>query len=183
MAENDYALVAYLPGPLGDFVEGLRHHFDPSLGDWLAHVTILPPRPLATPLEKSLETIRKRCAMVEPFEAVIEGVSTFWPVSGVVYLSLSRGFERLVQLHDTLNCDGLAHQEVHLYVPHVTIAQDLDEARTQAVLADVAGEWSQYDKDPSFRIASLSLVQHTPENRWVDLAPVSLGGLLTASRT
>ena len=183
MAENEYAVVAYLPGALGDFVEGLRQHFDPDLGPWLAHVTILPPRPLSPSQGGYLEILRKRCAQVEPFAVTIHGISTFWPVSGVVYLSFSRGLERLVQLHDALNCEELAHQEVYHYVPHVTVAQDLDEARTQAVLANVASEWSQYRADPSFRIASLSLVQHTPENRWVDLAPISLGGLLTASRT
>ena len=183
MEENNYALVAYLPGKLGDFVDRLRQRFDPALAAWLAHVTILPPRPLAAPLEESLEIIRKRCALVEPIEAAIQGVSTFWPVNGVVYLSISRGLERLVQLHDALNCEGLAHQEVHRYVPHVTIAQELDEAGTQAMLADVTREWSRQETDPSFRVASLSLVQYTAENRWVELAPISLGSLLATSRT
>src|SRR5258707_751942 len=107
MEENNYAVVVYLPGELREFVDKLRRRFDPSLAAWLPHVTILPPRPLQTPLEGPLDMIRKHCAREKPFDAAIGGVSTFWPVSGVVYLSLSPGEEKLVRLHDDLNCDGL----------------------------------------------------------------------------
>jgi 2'-5' RNA ligase len=182
VAENYYAVVAYLPEELGSFLDRLRRRFDPGLAAWLAHVTILPPRPLPAPLDESLEIIRKRCALVEPFEAVIQDATTFWPVSGVVYLSFSDGVERLVQLHDALNSSALAQQEAFPYVPHVTIAQDLDEAGTQKVLSDVAREWAQYDARRAFDIASLSLVQHTTGNRWINLAPIPLGDLLTPSR-
>src|ERR1700693_3447783 len=103
MPEISYAVVSYIPGKLGDFVDGLRRRFDPGLAAWLAHVTILPPRSLQSPLEEPLERIRRSCALFPPFELTIRGASTFWPVSGVVYLSLSPGVEQLIQLHDTLH--------------------------------------------------------------------------------
>src|ERR1700730_14674349 len=105
MEENNYAVVVYLPGELRDFVDQLRRRFDPGLAGFLPHVTILPPRPLQSPLEGPLDTIRERCAGVKPFDASIRSVSTFWPVSGVVFLSLL-GSERLIRLHDELNCNG-----------------------------------------------------------------------------
>ena len=175
MDENNYAVVVYLPGKLRDFVDQLRRRFDPSLAAWRSHVTILPPRPLLLPLESPLQTIRKRCAQTKPFDAAIRGASTFWPVSGVVYLSLSPGEDRLVQFHDELNRNGLAHREVFCYVPHVTIAQDLDEAGTRSVLAEVTREWSRYEAEKSFRVETLLLVQHTSDNRWIDLAEIPLG--------
>lgn len=181
MADPDFAVVCYLPGKLGSFVDRLRSRFDPALAAWLAHVTILPPRPLQSPLQEPLETIRKQCACIDPFEATVRGVSTFWPVSGVVYLSFNEDSERLTQLHNALNCDGLAFQEPFPYIPHITIAQDLDQRRTATVMAEVEHEWARYASERSFRVESLFLVQHTPENRWLDLAPIPLGGCLAHS--
>lgn len=122
--------------------------------------------------------VREKCALVEPFEVRLEGVSTFWPVNGVVYLSFGTGLERLIQLHDTLNCGNLAQEETYTYIPHVTLAQELDEAVTRDVLAEISRVWSRFAGDLSFRIESLSFVQQTSNNRWVDLAPIPLGVLL-----
>lgn len=184
MAE-DYAVVSYLPGELGKFVDRLRRRFDPALAAWLPHVTLLPPRPLPDALAGPLETIRRQCALFEPFDATVHGVCTFWPKSGVVYLSFSGGRERLIELHDLLN-DALnrpemERQEIHPYVPHVTIAQDLDEQRTAGVLADVERDCSARTAGWTFRVESLFLVRKTPENFWLNLAPIPLGGLITHS--
>jgi 2'-5' RNA ligase len=180
MAE-DYAVVSYLPGELGEFVDRLRRRFDPALAAWLPHVTLLPPRSLENALDGPLETIRRRCALFEPFDATVYGVCTFWPISGVVYLSCSAGRNRLTELHDALNSAELERQEIHPYVPHITIAQDLDEQRAAAVLADVEREWSAHQAGWKFRVESLFLVQKTPENRWLNLAPIPLGGLIAHS--
>jgi 2'-5' RNA ligase len=180
MAE-DYSVVSYLPGELGEFVDRLRRRFDPALAAWLPHVTLLPPRPLPDALDRPLETIRRQCALFEPFDATVHGVCTFWPVSGVVYLSFSAGGKRLIELHDALNCAELERQERHLYVPHISIAQDLDEQRTASVLADVERECSAHKAGWTFRVESLFLVRKTPENRWLNLAPISLGGLIAHS--
>ena len=181
MAEAQYAVVTYLPGSLAAFVNRLRRRFNPNPASGEPHVTILPPRPFSTPLGEPLEAIRKQCAEFQPFEVTLQGASTFWPVSGVVYLSLSRGFEQLAQLHDALNSGGLTRQEVHPYVPHVTIAQELNEAETQAVLAEVTREWLGYKEAISFRVESLFLVQQTPDIGWIDLACISLGDQLALS--
>ena len=181
MGEGNYSLVAYLPTRLGEFVDDLRKRLNPNFATWLAHVTILPPRPLlATPAE-TLALLREKCLVLDHFEAGVNGVSTFWPVNGVVYLSFSAGLQRLVEIHDTLNCGGLAHCEAYRYVPHVTVAQELDEAATQAVLEEVSREWSRYRGELTFRVEFLSLVRQDSDNRWIDLAPVSLGGRLAPS--
>jgi 2'-5' RNA ligase len=178
---DTFSVVSYLPDRLAGFVDSLRRRFDPSLAAWLSHVTILPPRELQEPLEEPLELLRKQCARIEPFEVAIRGVSTFWPVSGVVYLSFAAGADRLIQLHDMLNSGCLESEEVHRYVPHVTIAQELDEHRTRNLLQDVEREWSHYEAGASFRVESLFLVRRTPENLWIDLAPIRLGGLLAGT--
>ena len=177
-----HAVVAYLPGELSGFIDALRRRLNPEFASWTAHVTILPPRLLHGSPEEALSIIRQKSSLVEPFEVGLESVSTFWPVTGVVYLSFGKGVERLVQLHDTLNCGSVAQQEIYAYVPHVTVSQGLDETRTQNMLAEISAEWRRFAGDLTFRIESLRLVEQTSANCWVDLAPIPLGTLLAPIR-
>lgn len=180
--ESSCAVVAYLPARLAEFVDHFRQRFNPACAAWLAHVSILPPRPLQTTPEETLATIREKCLSLEPFAVSLDCVSTFWPVTGVVYLSISAGSQGLVALHDALNHGCLQREEPFPFVPHVTVAQELDEIVAQAVLEEVSRAWSQYKGETSFRIELLSFVQQAPQNRWVDLAPIPLGSLLAPFR-
>ena len=180
--ESSCAVVAYLPGRLAEFVDHLRQRFNPACAAWLPHVTILPRRPLHTTPEEALATIREKCLSLEPFAVSLDCVSTFWPVTGVVYLSFAAGSQRLIALHDALNHGCLEREEPFPFVPHVTVAQELDEASAQAVLEEVSRAWSHYEGETSFRIELLSFVQQAPENRWVDLVPIPLGSLLAPFR-
>lgn len=175
MVEPTYAVVSYLPGELREFVDGLRRRFDPALAAWQAHVTILPPRAIEDAMHRPLDTLRNYCAQVQPFELTLRGVATFLPVNGVVYLAIGAGTERLVELHDGLNCDGLRSQEPYPYVPHVTIAQELDQETTENVRAEIQREWSRCPSGGLFRIESLVLVKKTQENHWENLATIALG--------
>ena len=182
MGEENISVVAYLPGELGRFVDNLRNRLNPRFAAWLAHVTILPPRPLSATSEAMLAQAREKCLLVEPFEASLDGVLTFGPANGVVYLSFAAGFGRFLELHEQLNCGCLERAETYPYVPHVTLAQELDETGTQAVLREAAQEWAAYKGDMSFRVDSLSLVRQAPDKRWIDLAPIPLGSLLKPAR-
>jgi len=182
MADPTYAVVAYLPGKLGRFVDELRQRLNPDYASWLAHVTLLPPRALAAPPEEILACLREQCAHQEPFDVEIGGVATFWPVNGVVYLSFSKGMDQLVELHRLLNAGLVACQEIYDYVPHVTIAQQLDELEAHLVLAEVSRKWSRFDGQAQFRVESLFLVEQTSPNQWKILAPIPFSSFFYAAR-
>jgi len=182
MVSENYSIVAYIPGKLGEFVDSLRRRLNPNFAAWLAHVTLLPPRALLTPPEELLVPIRQRCRSVEPFVVSLGRVHTFWPANGVVYLSVSAGGARLAELHEALNCDHLACNENYPYVPHVTVAQELDEAGTHAALQAISSAWSDFPNSQSFRIESLVLVRQMDGSRWIDLATIPLGDSESHSR-
>src|SRR5437588_9041381 len=94
---NAFALVTYLPDPLGKFLDDLRRELVPGCIPH-AHVTILPPRPLSGTPEAAIETLRTRLADFSPFEVELGEIVVF-PVSDVVYLSLKRGRKELLQMH------------------------------------------------------------------------------------
>ena len=182
MGEVYCSVVAYLPEPLGEFVDGLRRRLNPRFANWRAHVSILPPRMLSRAPEEMLDQFHEQCLALDPFEATLSEVHTFWPLNGVVYLSISQGSDRLTEFHDRLNSGGLGRIEPYPYVPHVTIAQELEEGEVRAVLHAASSEWARYAGTPAFRVESLSLVRQEPDQRWVDLAPIPLGSALKPSR-
>src|SRR5260221_6910310 len=86
---NSFALVAYLPDPLRKFLDDLRRELVPGCVP-NAHLTILPPRPLAGTPESAIETIHTHISEFSPFEIETGEVLVF-PVSDVVYLSIRQG--------------------------------------------------------------------------------------------
>ena len=50
---GSFALVAYIPEPLGAFLQSMRHDL-PGQENPQAHITVLPPRPLKAPAGKRL---------------------------------------------------------------------------------------------------------------------------------
>src|SRR2546422_9839156 len=93
---NTFALVTYIPNPLRKFLDDLRRELVPQCIP-NAHVTLLPPRPLAGTPEEAIETIRVRITAFPPFE-IETGEVTVFPVSDVVYLSIKRGSGQLLQM-------------------------------------------------------------------------------------
>ena len=182
MAEPYYAVIAYLRGRLGQFVDEQRDKLNPEYSSALAHVTILPPRPLIFPPDELVTSLRKRCAHREPFDVTVEGVNTFWPANGVVFLSMSAGFDQLLAMHRELNVADLRHSEPYPFVPHITIAQNLDDQATQEALVDLSNAWEKYDGEKSFRVETLVLVQQSEGTRWRNLAPIPLSSFFYAAR-
>ncbi len=175
MQTQTYAVVIYLEGPLAKLVNDLRLELNPEFADKAAHVTVLPPRPLTISEEAAVEEARAQCAEWEPFELEISGARTFLPVNGVLYLELSLGEEELKRLHVSLNRGFLAREEPYFYVPHITIAQDMNEQRTNQVLARVSEAWTAYAGPRRLLVETLVFVRQSVTGNWENLAVLQLG--------
>jgi len=182
MADHTFAVVSYLSGQPAEFINGFRRRLNPVYGEWLAHLSVLPPRRLSGSVEDCLALLRRQCEQIAPLDVALDGVSTFWPVSGVVYLSISEGYQELVALHDLLNVETMQSREAHRYVPHITVAQELDESSTHSVHEEVARAWSDLAQPFRLRVDSLVLVEQAAPNQWIDVAPIPLGSLSFTGR-
>src|SRR3954471_14320649 len=80
---NVYALVIYIPDPLGRFLDDLRKELVPGCNPH-AHVSVLPPRPLAVDWQVASEQVR-RCASGRPPFDVKLGAIRMFPVTNVIY--------------------------------------------------------------------------------------------------
>jgi 2'-5' RNA ligase len=180
MQNPRYALVAYVKSPLGEFVENLRRELHPGLPHLAAHLTILPPRPLAGSEGAALQTLERICGQAEPFEVNLGEVETFVPVTPTVYIRVEQASARMRELHDRLNTEALAFREEWPYIPHLTIAKLAGETLAQDAFKTASSLWAQYTGTRRILLERLTFVREDAQNCWADVAPVQLGPKLVS---
>jgi 2'-5' RNA ligase len=180
MQKQRYALVGYVRGPAGEFVENLRRELHPELPHLAAHLTILPPRPLQGTESSALQVLERVCREEEPFEIILGSMETFCPVTPTVYIRLEGAVERMCELHRRLNIESLAFREEWPYIPHLTIVKASAEVAAQGAFAIARERWANYSGSRRVLVERLIFVREDAPNHWVDLAPVRLGPTLVS---
>lgn len=175
MAQQRYALVAYVKNQIGEFVENLRKELHPELPHLAAHVTLLPPRILSGSEADALETLQHFCQQVEPFEVSLGEVETFIPVTPTVFIRVAHAAYRMRELHDLLNVNALAMQEEWPYMPHLTIIKMSAEDQAQYAYRVARARWAEFKGGRCIEVRDLSFVREEAPYHWVDLAGVPLG--------
>jgi 2'-5' RNA ligase len=176
---NVFALVIYLPDPLGRFLDDVRRQLVPACNPH-AHVSVLPPRPLALEWPVAGEQVRRCAGDWAPFEIALGRVCIF-PVTNVIYLELGEGAPEMFRIHDAMNSQALEFAEPFAYHPHITLAQELPPAEVPAVHRRARELWERYTGPRSFRAEHTAFVQNTLGNCWIDLAEYGFQGV--ASKT
>ncbi len=170
-----YALVAYIRSPLGDFVENLRGELHPKHAHLPAHLSVLPPRPLRGTEAQALKALSEVCASIAPFEVEMGAIETFLPTTPTVFIRVSRAAYRLLELHNLLNCNGLTYEEPLPYMPHLTIAKVVEVERAHEVYAISRDRWAEYRGTRAVCVQHLTFVRGR-DHSWTDIACVSLSG-------
>jgi 2'-5' RNA ligase len=170
---NSFSLVSYVPGALGEFLTGLRREL---VSDCIAraHVTVLPPRPLAHETKEAEEFLLERIGDYPPFFVEMPTLRIFGQTY-VIYAEVGTGSSQLMNMHEDLNTGPLAFAEPYEYHPHVTLAQGIapeDVGRTYELALE---RWNESVPGNGFPVETLTFVQNTLQNRWVDLTEFELG--------
>ena len=92
---SQFALVTYIPDPLGRFLDELRLDLTPGCKP-RAHVTILPPRPLHDEVAQTIREIDEKLKEAAPFRIELGEIEIF-DASYVVYLGITRGATELIE--------------------------------------------------------------------------------------
>jgi 2'-5' RNA ligase len=172
---NVYALVIYIPDPLGRFLDDLRRELAPGCNPH-AHVSVLPPRPLAVEWEEASQFARELAGNSAPFDVELSDVSMF-PVTNVVYLEVGKGAPELVAMHRATACGPLGFDEPFVYHPHITLAQEIAMESLPEVRETACRRWREYRGPRNFLAEQAVFVQNTLHNCWVDLAEFRFGSV------
>lgn len=129
-----------LPEPVATEVDGLRRALgDGALGRIPAHLTLVPPVNVAeSALPAALDLLRSTAAQTGPVDLRLGPATTFHPVTPVVYLAVGGDVEALRSLRDQLFRPPLERRLTRPFVPHVTLADEIEPGRIPAALAALA---------------------------------------------
>jgi 2'-5' RNA ligase len=180
MQKQRYALVSYVNGPAGEFVENLRRELHPELPPLAAHLTILPPRLLQGTEKSALEILERICGQAEPFEVNLGDVCTFAPLTPTVYIRVDLAASLMSDLHGSLNTEALSFQEEWPYIPHLTIAKMAGQDAARDAYNVAKARWAGYQGSRRVLMERLCFVREEGQNCWVDLAQVRLGQRLVS---
>jgi len=133
------------------------------------HLTLVPPVNVREDdVGAALATVRTAAGRSRPIALELGPPATFLPVSPVLYLAVGGGTE-LQRLRDEVFQPPLARSLTWAFVPHVTIADQMDEGRIAAALTALA------DYRVSVVFDAVHVLQEGPGRVWTPVADVLLG--------
>jgi 2'-5' RNA ligase len=174
---NSFALVTYVPDPLGEFLDLMRRELEPGSNGPRAHVTLLPPRPILVTEEEVCREIAAANLSIPHFRIGFGEVRIF-PTSHVIYLEVDQGCHELERIHLGLNHGALAFCAPWPYRPHLTVAQNLSRPQAEEIAACAAERWAAWNGPRSFLVEKVTFVQNTLSNQWLDLKEFHLPALV-----
>ena len=177
MSQALYAVVSYVRGDLGKFIDEVRAQLAPAQSHLHAHLTLLPPRPLGGTEEQAARTLQQVCRRLKPVEVSFGEVRLFVPITPTVYLSIEECADAIRAMHDALNTGELFCYEALPYIPHFTVAALQSDEEAERTAAMVRRLWAAYTGPRTARLTELAFaVDRQAANRWEDLATFPLTG-------
>jgi 2'-5' RNA ligase/GNAT superfamily N-acetyltransferase len=161
-----------LDHPLADEVDGLRRAVgDPALGRIPAHITLVPPVNVRrAQLADATARLRAAATVVGgPIRLTLGSVSTFLPANPVLFLAVGGDTDALRRLRDAVFVTPLERSLTWPWVPHVTLADGIDEARIASALVALDRFAVVWDVD------RLVMLREGPGRVWQPLSDVALG--------
>ena len=142
MPRRRLGVVLLVPPPVAHEVDGLRRALDD--GAWQKvppHITLIPPVNVREDeLGAALAVVRAAAASTGILTLDLGPVATFLPVNPVVFLAVvGPSLPTLHTLQGALHSGPLARPLSHEFVPHVTVADNLDEDRIPAAMSALSG--------------------------------------------
>ena len=147
MARRNIGVAIEVPQPYGGHLQRWRLRLgDPEGNRVPPHVTLLPPTAIpAERLPLIEEHLRRIAAGETPFTITLRGTGTFRPVSPVTFVQLATGISECERLEARVRSGPLFRELKFNYHPHVTVAQDVDEAALERGFTELATYAATFD--------------------------------------
>jgi 2'-5' RNA ligase len=165
-------VVIAIPSPHASVLTTWRRQVgDPAADLVFPHVTLLPPTAAET---SDLPDIEKHLSEVaragRPFPVHLAGTGTFRPTTPVVFVQVARGVGDCEELESAIRRGPLERNLEYPYHPHVTVAQEIDDAALDAAYDGLAGFVAR------FEVNSFVLFSRGADRRWRWRREFPLGG-------
>ena len=162
-----FTLVAYLPDPLGGYLNAMREAL-PGHKAGNVHLTLLPPRPVTAELDRAYLELEESLGEFDRFEVSLTDVTVF-ENTGVVYIAVDHGKQESRRIHQKLNCGVFAFTEPFDYKPHITLVRPVDEASRRSVQEQAKELWQRCPFPRTFELTNVDFLRQTPDGKWEKL--------------
>ena len=173
-----------VPGHLAPEIDGLRRACgDGALGRVAAHLTLVPPVNVReADLPDALAVLRAAAGAVRPFTLRLGPPSTFLPATPTLHLAVGgrgRATAVLRELRDAVFRPPMERELTFPFVPHVTLADEMEPERITAAVAGLA----DYVVEARFeRVHLLREVREEGERRWHPVADAPFSAPIVVGR-
>lgn len=121
---------------------------DPAADLVFPHVTLLPPTPIpAAQIDVVEDHLATAAESAPTFTMHLSGTGTFRPTSPVVFVQVAAGVSSCERIERAVRRGPLARDLDFPYHPHVTVAQDLENALLDVAHAGLAGFVARFQVD------------------------------------
>jgi hypothetical protein len=101
--------------------------------------------------------------------------------TGVIFADIGSGRDQMLDMHDSLATGPLEFVEPWDYYPHITLVQGIPPEQVIPAYQRTLEIWNSLPFGKSFHVDTLTFVQATLENCWLDLAELELRGAVQLS--
>lgn len=161
-----------VPEPWGSRLDRARKEAgDPLAALIPSHVTLLGPTDIDPSTLPAIEAhLAEVASRRPPFPVRLRGTGTFRPVTEVVFVAVAAGISEFELLAAGVR-EGSLERELHFpYHPHVTVAQDIDEAGLDRAFSGLS------DFVARFPVNHFVLFSRDADSRWQWRTEYLLGG-------
>jgi len=142
MPKRRFGVALLIPWPIAVEIDALRRATgDGALGRIPSHLTLVPPVNVREDaVADALAVLRAAAAATRPFTVVLGPPATFLPDSPTLHLPVSGpGLDAVGELRDRIFTPPLERPLTWPFVPHVTLADEMEPARIGAAIDALAG--------------------------------------------
>ncbi|KGR80541.1 YjcG family protein [Ureibacillus manganicus] len=167
-----YGIVAFPSKKIQDLANTYRKRYDSHYSKVTPHITLKEAFEVEDvdiqAISEKISSIAKKYA---PLKIHASRISSFFPITNVIYFKIEPT-EQLTNLHDELHSEIKIGKPRHVFVPHITIAQDI----TASEHDDVYGQLRMVGVNQQDTIDRIHLLYQLEDGSWTTYETYKLTG-------
>ena len=167
-----YGIVAFPTKKIQDLANTYRKRYDPHYAHITPHMTLKDPFEAdESQIAVISEKIQSIAAQYAPLQIHASRISSFYPITNAIYFRVEPT-EQLSNLHDELQDTLKIGEPKFVFVPHITIGQEMSDAEHD----DIYGQLRMTGVDEKDTIDRLHLLYQLEDGSWTTYDTFKLTG-------
>lgn len=167
-----YGIVAFPSKKIQDLANTYRKRYDTHYALITPHLTLKDPFEAdETQIPEIATKLQKIASQFEPLKIHASRISSFSPTTNAIYFRIEPTDE-LSNFHKTIQDELNIGESKHVFVPHITIAQDLTDAEHD----DILGQLRMTGVNEQDTIDRIHLMYQLEDGSWTTYETFKLNG-------